>query len=166
MLVSGSAAASLRVVRAESTASESRPLRQAFSASIDERLDGGVHAQDAAVLAFLERGRLGLGEAVLADHLQLARLDLLHARPVRLHELGLHVGHGRHGAALLRHDGHLLARAGHELLDEPVHHLRALEDVRVLQDVGLVGEDLLDPQRPLLVPRPRQAERLVPGGKL
>ena len=29
-----------------------------------------------------------------------------------------------------------------------------------------VGQDLLDPQAPLLVPRPRQAERLVPGGKL
>ena len=61
---------------------------------------------------------------------------------------------------------HLLARALEQLGDEPVHHLRALEDVGVLEQVGLVGEHLLDPQRPLLVPRARQAERLVPGRQL
>ncbi len=49
---------------------------------------------------------------------------------------------------------------------ERVHHLRALEDVGVLEEVGLVGEHLLDAQRPLLVPRTRQSERLVPGRKL
>ena len=41
-----------------------------------------------------------------------------------------------------------------------------VEDVVVLQQVGLVGQHLLHPQRPLLVPRPRQAERLVPGRQL
>jgi hypothetical protein len=40
------------------------------------------------------------------------------------------------------------------------------EQVLVFQQVGLVGENLLDPQRPLLVPRTRQAEGLVPGRKL
>ena len=50
--------------------------------------------------------------------------------------------------------------------DEPLHDVRALEDVGVLEQVGLVGEDLLDAQRPLLIPRPRQPERLVPGGQL
>ena len=53
-----------------------------------------------------------------------------------------------------------------ELLDLARHHLGAVEQVAVFQQVGLVGEDLLHPQRPLLVPRPRQAERLVPGRKL
>ncbi len=43
---------------------------------------------------------------------------------------------------------------------------RAVEHVAIFQKVGLVGEDLLHAQRPLLVPRPRQAERLVPGRKL
>jgi hypothetical protein len=45
-------------------------------------------------------------------------------------------------------------------------HHRALEDVVVLEQVGLVGQDLLHPQRPLLVPRARQAERLVPRRQL
>jgi hypothetical protein len=36
----------------------------------------------------------------------------------------------------------------------------------VLEQVGLEGEHLLQAQRPLLVPRPRQAERLVPGRQL
>ena len=43
---------------------------------------------------------------------------------------------------------------------------RAVEDVAVVEQVGLVGQDLLHAQRPLLVPRPRQAERLVPGRQL
>jgi hypothetical protein len=40
------------------------------------------------------------------------------------------------------------------------------KDVLVRQQIGFVGDDLLHPQRPLLVPRPRQPQRLVPGGKL
>ena len=43
---------------------------------------------------------------------------------------------------------------------------RAVEHVAVFEQVGLVGEDLLHAQRPLLVPGPRQAERLVPGRQL
>ncbi len=36
----------------------------------------------------------------------------------------------------------------------------------MLEQVGLEGEHLLHPQRPLLVPRPRQPQRLVPGREL
>ncbi len=36
----------------------------------------------------------------------------------------------------------------------------------MLEQVGLEGQHLLHPQRPLLVPRPGQAERLVPGRQL
>src|SRR5713101_4524234 len=43
---------------------------------------------------------------------------------------------------------------------------RAVENVRIVEQVGLIGEYLLQAQRPLLVPRPRQAERLVPVRKL
>ena len=43
---------------------------------------------------------------------------------------------------------------------------RAVEDVAVFEQVGLVGEDLLHAHRPLLVPGARQAERLVPGRQL
>ena len=67
---------------------------------------------------------------------------------------------------MLVDDRHLGARALEQLGDEPLHDLRALEDVGVLEQVGLVGEHLLDAQRPLLVPRAREAERLVPGRQL
>src|SRR3546814_13987475 len=45
-------------------------------------------------------------------------------------------------------------------------HRGAVEDVLVLQQVRLEGEDLLQAQAPLLVPGPRQAERLVPRREL
>ena len=85
---------------------------------------------------------------------------------VRLDQARLHVGDRLDRAALVGDDLHLLAGALGELGDEPVHHLRALEDVGVVEQVGLEGEDLLDPQAPLLVPGARQAERLVPGREL
>src|SRR5262245_25319912 len=44
--------------------------------------------------------------------------------------------------------------------------MRALEQVRVLEQIRLVGEHLLDTQRPLLVPRAREAQRLIPGRQL
>ncbi|GJE60286.1 hypothetical protein MPOCJGCO_2397 [Methylobacterium trifolii] len=53
-----------------------------------------------------------------------------------------------------------------EGLDLGVDHLRAVEDVVVFEEIGLEGEDLLHAHRPLLVPGPRQAERLVPGRQL
>ena len=83
-----------------------------------------------------------------------------------VHQGALHVGNRLHGAAVLGDDGHLGARAVEQFGDEAVHHVRALEDVRVLEQVGLVGHHLLDAQRPLLVPGAGQAERLVPGGQL
>ena len=81
-------------------------------------------------------------------------------------QAGLHVGNGLDRAALLGDDRHLLAGALDQFLDESVHHLRALEDVGVVEQVGLVGEDLLDAQRPLLIPGPGQPQRLVPGRQL
>ena len=129
-------------------------------------LDLGVGGEDAAVGSRRQRRVLGLGEAVLADHLDLAALDLRDPLAVRLDQARLHVGDGLDRATLVGDDLHLLLGALDQLVDEPVHHLRALEDVGVVEEVGLEGEDLLDPQAPLLVPRPREAERLVPGREL
>ncbi len=75
-------------------------------------------------------------------------------------------GDGLDRAAVLGNDRHLRARALQQLRDEALHHLRALEDVGVLEDVGLVRQHLLDAQRPLLVPRARQPQRLVPRRQL
>ena len=90
------------------------------------------------------------------------------ARGVRGHQRRLHVAglDGGHRAAHRLHPVDLgpgtLDELGHLRLDD----VAALEQVLVLQQVRLVGQHLLDPQRPLLVPRPRQAERLVPGRQL
>ena len=58
------------------------------------------------------------------------------------------------------HDG--LGHLGRLLLDDH----RAVEDVAVLQQVGLEGQDLLDAEGPLLVPGPGKAEGLVPRRQL
>ena len=129
-------------------------------------LDRRVDDEDAAVGVGGQRRGLGRGEAVHADHGQLAGLDPPPALAVGLDQRGLHVVHGLDRAAELGHARHLLAGAVDQLGDQPLHHLRALEDVRVLEQVGLVGEDLLQAQRPLLIPGAGEAEGLVPGRQL
>ena len=42
----------------------------------------------------------------------------------------------------------------------------AIEYVAEIEQVGLVGQNLLQPKRPLLIPGARQPHRLVPGRKL
>ena len=86
----------------------------------------------------------------------------------RRDELRLHVAgvDGGHGAAHLGDLGHLGARTLDDGGDLGLHDVRAREDVVVVEQVGLVGQHLLHPQRPLLVPRPRQAQRLVPRRQL
>ena len=121
------------------------------------RLDRRVDGEDAAVAARQQRRGLGLGVAVDADDDLLAGLDAADALAVGVDQRGLHVVHGVDRAAVLVDDRHLGARALEQLGHEPVHDLRALEEVGVLEQVGLVGQHLLDAQRPLLVPRARQA---------
>ena len=104
-----------------------------------------------------QRRGLGLGVAVDADDDLLAGLDAADPLAVGVDERGLHVVDGVDRAAVLVDDRHLRARALQQLGHEPVHDLRALEEVGVLEQVGLVGQHLLDAQRPLLVPRARQA---------
>jgi hypothetical protein len=62
--------------------------------------------------------------------------------------------------------GQLLQRALRQLGDLGLDHVAAVEQVLVFQQVGLVGQHLLQAQRPLLVERTRQAQGLVPGRQL
>ncbi len=80
-----------------------------------------------------------------------------------LHVAGLD---GRDRATQRLHPVHLGTSILDQLGDLGLDDVRAVEDVVVLEQVGLVGQHLLQPQRPLLVPGPGQAERLVPGGEL
>ncbi len=131
-------------------------------------LDPGVDGLDRGVEVGGQRVGLGRLEAVDADDDLLPRLDARPAARVRRDELGLHVAalDGRDRAAELGDPGHLLARPREQLLDLGLDDDRPLEEVRVLEQVGLVGEHLLDAQRPLLVPGPGQAEGLVPRRQL
>ena len=109
-------------------------------------LDGGVDRQDGPDRRVArERRRRGLGEAVDAHHDLLAGLDARHA-------LGLAARRGgssarrwrrrrRRGRARRRARP---ARPERQLAHLGVHDLRAGEDVGVLEQVGLEGEDLLD----------------------
>ncbi len=124
-------------------------------------LDGGVQVGG-------QRGRLGGLVAVDAHDLVLAGLDATAPGGVRGDHRLLHVAglDGRDGTAHRLHPVHLGAGTGDEVGDLGLHHRRALEQVVVLQQVGLEGQHLLEAQRPLLVPRPGQAERLVPRRQL
>ena len=62
--------------------------------------------------------------------------------------------------------GEFRERLALQLRDQGCDLLAAVENVAELEQVGLIGHDLLQAQRPLLVERPRQAERLVPCGQL
>ena len=130
-------------------------------------LDRGVDDEDAALGVRGQRRRLGLGVAVDADDHLLAGLDPLRTRS-RCESTSAAFMYGTASTAPpCSSTTAISARApSTQLLDEALHHLRALEDVGVLEQVGLEGQHLLDAQRPLLVPRAREAERLVPGRQL
>ena len=109
-----------------------------------------------------------LGEAVDPDHGLRAGGDRGEPAPVRFHQPLLHIAaldSGERPAHCLD-PGELRARFAGQRLDLGRHHRRPVEQVVVLEEIGLVGQDLLQPQAPLLVPGPRQAERLVPGRQL
>src|SRR5213593_4286582 len=128
----------------------------------------GVELEEPAVRAG-EQGRgQPLGPAVAADDHELALVDVRQALGLAAHQGGLHVARLDRGerAAQLADAGDLGGGGLLQLRDLGGDHRRAVEQVGVLEEVRLVGEDLLQAERPLLVPRARQAERLVPGGEL
>ena len=86
----------------------------------------------------------------------------------RGNQRGLHVAGLDGGAdpAGLEDAVDLGARLRLQVVDLRLDHGRAVEEVWVLEEVAFVGEDLLEAERPLLVPGPREAERLVPRRQL
>ena len=109
-----------------------------------------------------------LVKRVHADHDLFAPLDRLEPAGVGFDELRLQrPGLDRLDRAAHRVDGGDLGeRLALQLGDQRRDLLAAVENVAELEQVGLVGHDLLQAQRPLLVERARQAERLVPRRQL
>ena len=137
-------------------ASDLRPLRL------------GIEGEEAAIRSGGQRRGRALGEAIHPDDLLLAGLDGGQAPAVGFHQLALHIAllDGGDGPAQGFDARQLRPRLGFEGLDLGLDHARPVEDVLVVQEIGLIGQDLLQAQRPLLVPGPRQAQRLVPGRQL
>ena len=130
-------------------------------------LDRGIDGDDAAALRDVgERRRRGLGERVHTHDLLITRLDTTDALGAALHEPALHrVDHLERPTAV-EHPLQFGLGGRAQLGDLGLDDLRTLEQVAVLEQVGLVREHLLDAQRPLLIPRRRQAERFVPAREL
>ena len=115
------------------------------------------------VSAIRRRGMCGGRVCIHADNREFSVFDRPCPRSLRLDEALLHVGvlDRRDGPAHLEHriqlaPGRLPEFAG-LFRDDP----GTIEEVLVFEQVRLEGKDLLDPQRPLLIPGARQAERFV-----
>src|SRR5262249_52168487 len=130
-------------------------------------LDLGRHRENGALLG-LKRRRLGFGEAIDTDDDLLTAFDRLDPARIALDELRFHVAvlNRRHRAAHAQNGFEFVAGLKLERCYLSLDLGRAGKDVAVFQQIGLVGEDLLHAQRPLLIPRARQAKRLVPRGEL
>src|SRR5262249_20585074 len=157
MMLRFSLAAARSSLRAAATAFWSRALRHALRRSICSASACGETVTIASA-----------APASGGDRRVLAGFDGLDAAGVRFHELMFHIAllDGGDCAAERRDVRQLLLRLAFESLDLGGNCGRAVENVAVFEQVGLVGEDLLHAQRPLLVPGPRQAERFVPGWQL
>jgi hypothetical protein len=129
-------------------------------------LGARIDFHDAAVNTAGQRRHLGFLVAIQADDLQIAALDGAHPLGVAGDQLPLDVAgfDGLHHAALLLNPSHFRCRAIDQRLDLGGDHGRAVENVAVFQQVGFEGQDLLHPQRPLLIPRPRQPSASFQAG--
>ena len=127
---------------------------------------GRIDRHDGAV-AGAERARFGLGVAVDADDCQRAGFDRFRMRSIWAPTSasfmkpigGLAPPRASISASAAR-------RRGFQFFGLGVDDMAAIKYVLEFEQIGLISEDLLQAQRPLLVPGPRQTHRLVPGGQL
>ena len=132
---------------------------------VDQRLfDRSIDGEDVVVAT--EWGLSRFGEDVDTNDGEFARLDASSA-----------FHHRRHEAALQQLDIFECATQGKDflqfgprgvskLLRLRFDDVRTREEVSILKKVGLVGEHLLHPQRPLLIPRTGKSEGFVPRRQL
>ena len=110
-------------------------------------LDAVVDLQDVLDPAVAgQRGGCRLGETVHPDDPLLARLDAPHPLGLAAHQARLELVDGLEGAPQRLDVGQLGTGRLDQLGRLGLDHLGALEDVAVLEEVGLEGQDLLDAQ--------------------
>ena len=125
----------------------------------------GIGHHDRPIARRQRRG-CGFGPAVDADDRGFLGFNLGQALGVRLDQAALHIVDGRHRAAHGVDLGEFGAGAVLQGRDLAVNRGVAVEKIVIFQKVGFIGQNLLHPQRPLLIPRARQAQSLVPSGQL
>ena len=113
-----------------------------------------IDGEHARRLSPHERRRVAFHKTVQPDHDPLATLDLLEPARIRLDQRAFHVARldGRDRASLLLDPANLVPGRFLDFAGLLLDHVGALEAVRVFQQIGLEGQDLLDSERPLLVP--------------
>ncbi len=125
---------------------------------------GRVDLEHAAIVAAEQRRRKPFGPSIQSNDDLVAGVDAADPFGHRAHQSRFHITrfHCRANAAHLQDAFNFYTRLGFEGVDLGFDDYAAIKDVRVLEQVGFVGEDLLQTQRPLLVPRPGQGERFIP----
>ena len=163
-----SPAADRKAAKASSARSASRPSRQAFKAPDLLGLRLRIGGKEAAVAAGQERRGFACFISIDADHDLLAAFDRLKPLGGAFDQPLLHVGiFDRPNGAAQPLDGlEFLARRVLQLVDLRGDRRRPVEDIIELQEIGFIGDDLLQAKRPLLIPGPRQSQSLVPGRQL
>ena len=125
----------------------------------------GVGFHDAAI-ACGERGGLARGPFIDPDDNGFASFDLGNTFCIGLHEARFHVFDRFNRPAHTVERVQLGACALFERGDLALHGGVLVEQVVIFEQIGLIGEDLLHAQRPLLIEGAGQAERFVPCRKL
>ena len=110
----------------------------------------------------------GLTIGIDADHGLFAGLDGGKAAGIGFDEGALHIAgfDGGDGAAQVVDASQFFAGLEFQLFDLFRNNPGTVENIVELQEIGFIGDDLLQAQRPLLVPGARQAQGLVPGRQL
>ena len=82
---------------------------------------------------------------------------------MRADQAFLHIVDSINGAAHLIYLRQLCARLRFQLSGFSIDDVAAIKQILIFEKIGFKGEDLLHPQRPLLIPRARQTQRFIPG---
>ena len=119
-------------------------------------LDCRVNDHNAAIAGH-QRAGLAFLPFVYADNDGFTRFDAVEAGGVGFHQTALHVIDGLNRAAHGFKVRELVTCAVFEFSHLAIHRWVVVEEVVILQEVGLVSHDLLHAHRPLLIPGARQA---------
>ena len=115
-----------------------------------------------------KRTWLGGRERIDANDCVFSTFNAGATKSMRRDQLALHVTRfdGSNRTTHIKHPSDFILCFGHQLRNLGLNDNRPGEQVVVLKQIALIREHLLNPQRPLLIPRARKTQRFIPGGQL